>query len=692
MEFVDFCSINKFKMDLSSSSSTGLPVSPDLRILSLNVAANSTLFGGLLTLLVSFKPHLVLLQEVACDTETLKNFVSALGYDAFCNVVMEGGRGLGTAAVWGQGLNVDAVNVVCPDRILEVVCGDLKILNVYAYAGKSAEWIRRTFFGQDCLQAVKNAGRPILFGDWNCILDDKDTEANAGNKKSAALGGLVRDLRMVDLWRQFHPGKEEFTWFRNGFAASRLDRCYVPSESLSLAVSVKHAPSLSDHWALLATFSSALVNLVPSPLHGGSVYWKMNVQILKEDDWKTSFHALWDTLLEKKSEFEDVATWWDECCKKKIKNMSSFYSARRKKIRKDTVDFLYSHLGRAMKSGDWEGVYELRERIKEMLLEDMWGLVIRSKFDRNVEEEKAGLYHVNRERKNGDRNNVGKLKVGKNGKKVISEKVEVEKEVMGFFKPLFSGSHDDKGVDTGKVFVQDETFLEDFLENVPRLSSVSADLLEAPVSADELWAVVEELPANKSPGLDGLPYEFYRAVLPVIKTEFLQVLQCVLDRRTLTGSMKMGVTRLLPKVSGIPAVDELRPITLLTTDYKLLTKVLVKRLIPVLPEVIKSGQLCSVGENNIMDGAVGHLSVLLHGENVVGALGLVSLDQWKAFDRVYVPYLLQVLEKMGFGASWVEWIRMLHQENTTRFILGDLSDPIDLLFSVRQGDPIALIL
>ena len=54
----------------------------------------------------------------------------------------------------------------------------------------------------------------------------------------------------------------------------------------------------------------------------------------------------------------------------------------------------------------------------------------------------------------------------------------------------------------------------------------------------------------------------------VIRSEFLQVLQCILDRGALTGSMKAGVTRLLPKVPGVPAVDELRPITLLTSDYK----------------------------------------------------------------------------------------------------------------------------
>ena len=59
-------------------------------------------------------------------------------------------------------------------------------------------------------------------------------------------------------------------------------------------------------------------------------------------------------------------------------------------------------------------------------------------------------------------------------------------------------------------------------------------------------------------------------------------------------SNKDGVTRLVPKVKGVPHVDELRPITLLDCDYKILSKWLVKRMKPVLPHVIKSGQLCTV--------------------------------------------------------------------------------------------------
>ena len=54
----------------------------------------------------------------------------------------------------------------------------------------------------------------------------------------------------------------------------------------------------------------------------------------------------------------------------------------------------------------------------------------------------------------------------------------------------------------------------------------------------------------------------------------------------LPASFRRGIVRLLPKVAGVPAASQLRPITLLGVDYKLLTKILVARLLPVMPSVL----------------------------------------------------------------------------------------------------------
>ena len=167
---------------------------------------------------------------------------------------------------------------------------------------------------------------------------------------------------------------------------------------------------------------------------------------------------------------------------------------------------------------------------------------------------------------------------------------------------------------TGSSFQPDYTNLDKFLSNLGALSVTESGSLHSGVKPEELDEVLKTCKNNKSPGLDGLTYEFYRKVWPVMKYDFREILQCQLYRTNMIDSNKMGATRLDPKVSVIPRVDELRPITLLNTDYKLLSKLLVRRVKPVLPEVVHSSQLCTVNGKNILFGTNNILSSILHGE------------------------------------------------------------------------------
>ena len=106
--------------------------------------------------------------------------------------------------------------------------------------------------------------------------------------------------------------------------------------------------------------------------------------------------------------------------------------------------------------------------------------------------------------------------------------------------------------------------------------------------------VIKNCPNNKAPGLDGISYEFYKTTWSLISDVFIQVLQYQLSRFKIIDSNNIGATRLGPKVAGTPQVDELRPITLLNWDYKIMTKLFVFRMLPILIYIIKFGQLCWV--------------------------------------------------------------------------------------------------
>ena len=109
--------------------------------------------------------------------------------------------------------------------------------------------------------------------------------------------------------------------------------------------------------------------------------------------------------------------------------------------------------------------------------------------------------------------------------------------------------------------------------------------------------MVKDCSNGKLPGLDGLSYEFFKKTGSVLVGTFTKVLQAQLDRSRLMESGRHGATCLIPKVNTVPDVTQLRPITLLQVDYRLLSKCLAVRLHAVTEEVVNPGQLCTCSSN-----------------------------------------------------------------------------------------------
>ena len=160
----------------------------------------------------------------------------------------------------------------------------------------------------------------------------------------------------------------------------------------------------------------------------------------------------------------------------------------------------------------------------------------------------------------------------------MDQREDVEKEIKEFFGALFQGHHRRGAINSGKTFEPDFSNIEEFLGGLGQLSDTSQDKIIKEVSMEELELAVESMNNHKSPGLDGLTAEFYKKTLEVTKYDLLDILNCQLQRMKLIESDKHGATRLGPKVEGTPRVDQLRPITLLNLDYKILSKILTNRL------------------------------------------------------------------------------------------------------------------
>ncbi len=142
---------------------------------------------------------------------------------------------------------------------------------------------------------------------------------------------------------------------------------------------------------------------------------------------------------------------------------------------------------------------------------------------------------------------------------------------------------------------------------------------------------------------------------PVIGEDLLAVLNDSLTHECLPLSCRRAVLTLLAKTGDLQLIKNWRPVSLLCTDYKLLSKVLASRLSKVMEQVVHPDQTYCVPGRLISDNIVLILSKLFDLK-----MGIVSIDQEKAFDRVEHKYLWETLIAFGFTPGFINKIKTLY--------------------------------
>ena len=78
---------------------------------------------------------------------------------------------------------------------------------------------------------------------------------------------------------------------------------------------------------------------------------------------------------------------------------------------------------------------------------------------------------------------------------------------------------------------------------------------------------------DKSPGIDGTPVEFYKTFYDTLENDLIQLYNNILFiEKSITNTMQKAIITLIPKKGDLNKLKYLRPISLLCTDYKILTK------------------------------------------------------------------------------------------------------------------------
>uniref|UniRef100_A0A3P9D1H4 Reverse transcriptase domain-containing protein n=1 Tax=Maylandia zebra TaxID=106582 RepID=A0A3P9D1H4_9CICH len=110
----------------------------------------------------------------------------------------------------------------------------------------------------------------------------------------------------------------------------------------------------------------------------------------------------------------------------------------------------------------------------------------------------------------------------------------------------------------------------------------------------EVESVINQLSTDKTPGLDGLPSEFYKTVSKELSELLTQYFNEGIERETMGKSFYEGVMCLLYKKGDREDINNYRQLTIMNVDYKIFAKIIMSRLEDVLDIIIEKEQTCAI--------------------------------------------------------------------------------------------------
>ena len=529
---------------------------------------------------------------------------------------------------------------------------------------------KRELFWEE-LGSVKGLweGPWCIGGDFNMVLSPNDRILDCRLSHSMRrFNEVLNELGLRDLPLQGGP----FTWRggHNNQRMSRLDRFLVTTdwENQFSNVTQRTLPRpVSDHCPVL--LDSDGIKTGPSPFWFENMWLKFAgfKDILR--DWWQSLHfsgsysfilasklkalkgilKAWNIEVfgrvdQKKKEALNRIAFWDDVEKEKV--LSLVEAEKREKAR---VDFK-----------EWVDMEEIswRQKSREIWLKE---------GDRNT-----GFFHrmANSHRR---RKSISSISI--NGRRLVKED-EVKDGLIDAFQSLLSASNN-------------------WCLPYPDLqfNLISADQfakLEEMFTEEEVLAAISGLNDDKAPGPDGFPIAFWSFSWDFVKEEVMGFFKDFFQNEQFVKSLNDTILVLVPKGSTVEDLKDLRPISLVGSLYKILSKVLANRIKRVMGLIISQSQNAFVEGRQILDAALvaneAVDSVLRRKEKGI----LCKLDIEKAYDHIRWDFLLQTLERMGFGSKWIRWIHWCI--SAASFSVMFNGSPAGFFRSsrgLRQGDPLS---
>lgn len=174
----------------------------------------------------------------------------------------------------------------------------------------------------------------------------------------------------------------------------------------------------------------------------------------------------------------------------------------------------------------------------------------------------------------------------------------------------------------------------------------------------------------------------------------LESIHYSLDKGELSCEQPRGVITLIPKKDqDTRLLKKWRPISLLNTDYNILTKALAMRMQKALPKIINHDQIGYIKGRYIGQNIRTVVDIMEYTRFTQIPGIIVFFDFEKAFDSIEWDFLHNALHTFGFGSKFINWIKAIYSNiNSSVINNGHTSEYFNLERGIRQGYPMSAYL